>query len=275
MGYTIHPSTTEVSTYRINFMARNGSILRRSKSDSISHSIFLGSLGMRRRVKEQKTRTRCWSKLTGARGRHSRCLLAQADPASKTPFHFKTIRGITVMGSSQEDGNEAYPIGTVVLTDDEQQECNEMLHFFVTTLKEQEDNQEGEVVIKQDYAETFQRGIVAYTLMRRAERFLEMAGGSAIDTTLHVAKFRGIPLDPDLCERACVAAAKACATLPLSVHFYDFGCILTQIGQVDEAKVAFSTFLRKVVADYSNGEMGAWLKARDIQAHVQFAEQMI
>jgi hypothetical protein len=179
------------------------------------------------------------------------------------------------MERSGQNEDEVYPSGTVVLTDEEHQECQETLRSFLSTWKEQEDDQEGEFVVRKDFAETFQRGIIAYSLMRRAERFLELAGGSAIDTIFHTPNFRGIPLNPDLCEKACVTAAKACAILPLSIHFYDFGCILTQVGKPDEAKVAFSTFLKRVAADYSDITLQSWLKQRDIQAHILAAEQMV
>ena len=179
------------------------------------------------------------------------------------------------MENSQQNENEVYPKGTVILTDEEQQECQETLRSFLATWKEQEEDQEGEFAVRKDFAETFQRGIVAFSLMRRAERFLEMAGGSAIDTVFHIPNLRRTPLDPDLSEKACVTAAKACAILPLSIHFYDFGCILTQVGKSSEAKVAFSMFLKRVATDYSNVKMQFWLKSRNIQAHVQFAEQMI
>jgi hypothetical protein len=179
------------------------------------------------------------------------------------------------MERSEQDEDEVYPPGTVFLTDEEHQECQETFHYFLSTWKEQEEDQNGEFVVSKDFAETFQREIIAYSLMRRAERFLEMAGGSAIDTIFHTPNFRGTPLNPDLSEKACVTAAKACAIHPLSIHFYDFGCILTQVGKPDEAKVAFSTFLKRVAADYSNVSRQGWLKQRDIQAHILAAEQMV
>lgn len=179
------------------------------------------------------------------------------------------------MENSQQDQNEVHPIGTVILTDEEQQECQERMRFFLAVGREQAEGEEGRLVVKEDHAETFQRGVIAYSLMRRAERLLEMAGGSAVYTGLHVPHFCGASLEPDLAEKACATAAKACAIFPLSVHFYDFACILIQVGKSDDAKVVFSTFLAKVAADHSDPVMQGWLKTRNLQALVQLAEQMI
>ena len=87
--------------------------------------------------------------------------------------------------------------------------------LFLVYMEGAEDDQEGEFVVRKDFAETFQRGIIAYSLMRRAERFLEMAGGSAIDTVFHTPNFRGMPLNPDLCEKACVTCSQGLCNLSI------------------------------------------------------------
>lgn len=47
---------------------------------------------------------------------------------------------------------------------------------------------------------------------------------------------------PEYKEQACMAAAKACGDFPLSIYFYDFGCILQQVAKPDEAKQMLPSF---------------------------------
>jgi hypothetical protein len=177
--------------------------------------------------------------------------------------------------NSRQDGNEVYPIGTIVLTEEEQQECEETLRLFIAAGKEQEGGEEGEIVVKKEFAETFQRSIIAYTLMQRAERFLCMAGGSALNATLHVPCICVTPIDPVLAEKACVSGAKACSIFPFSMHFYDFGCILQQVGKEGEAAIAFRQFLGKIESDLADPWKQGWLNQRSILACMQFARKMI
>jgi len=179
------------------------------------------------------------------------------------------------MENSQHHEDEVYSVGTVALTDEEHQECQETLHFFLSTWREEEDDQEGEFVIRKDFAETFQRSIIAYSLMGRAERFLCMAGGSAIQATLHIPCICVTPIDPVLAEKACVTAAKACSAFPFSMHFYDFGCILQQVGKEGEAAIAFKEFLGRIEFDLADPWKRSWLNQRSILACMQFARKMV
>ncbi len=171
------------------------------------------------------------------------------------------------MKNSQQAKDETLPPGTVVLTDEEQEECQQMLR----SLTQEED---GEWVVREDTADGFTRSIIAHCLMGRAERFLQSAGGNISYSTLHVPDLGETVLEPELAEKACTSASKACAIFRLSIHFYDFGCILMQVGKSDEAKVMFSEFLRQVEADETDPMKQIWLKQRDVEAAKEFAGQM-
>jgi len=157
----------------------------------------------------------------------------------------------------------------VVLTDEEQEECEQ-------TIRELTQSDEGRCVVKKEIAESFQRGMIAHCLMSRAERFLIAAGGSAVHITFHVPYYSPEHrLDDDLGERACVSAAKACAIYPLPIYFFDFGCILYQIGKMEEAKVAFSTFLRGLEQVEPEPLTEIWQKQRNIQSSARLAKELI
>ena len=87
------------------------------------------------------------------------------------------------------------PIGPVVLTDEEQHECETMLRSLTQA-------EGGEYVIRKDIADSFKRSIVALCMMGRAERFLIFSGSQ-----------------PEYKEQACLAASKACGVFPLSIYF--------------------------------------------------------
>lgn len=114
-------------------------------------------------------------------------------------------------------------ISPVVLTEEEQRECNAVLQSI------EHKNKEGEWVVRKDIAESFERNMVAVCLMGRAERFAMLSKAN-----------------PEYKEQACQAAAKACAVFPFSVYMYDFGCILEDVGRPEEAREAFAEFLRRL-----------------------------
>jgi len=146
---------------------------------------------------------------------------------------------------------EMQPIGPVVLTDDEQRECQAMLHSLTQ-------NAEGEHYLREDIADSFQRSIVGLCMMGRAERFLILANSQ-----------------PEYKEQACQAAAKACAVFPVSVYFYDFGCVLEQVGKLEEAKRAFAEFLRRLGTETLDPVMQFTLGQRNIEQAAQHARQVI
>ena len=108
------------------------------------------------------------------------------------------------------------PIGPVELTDDEMQECQAMIRSLTQA-------EGGQYVMREDVADSFKRSIIAMCLMGRAERFLALSKN----------------------EAACQSAAKACAVFPVSIYFYDFGCILKGAGKGADARLMFQEFLRR------------------------------
>jgi len=160
-------------------------------------------------------------------------------------------------------------IAPVVQTDEEQEECQQTIRRFTQT-------DEGEWVVKKEHAESFQRGMIAHSLMSRAERFLGMAGGSAVHITFHLPYYSpGQSLDSDLAEKACVSAAKACAIYPLPIYFFDFGCILHQIGKTDEAQIAFAHFLSGLEKCKLDPMVQIWDANRDIPSSAQIAREIL
>ena len=157
----------------------------------------------------------------------------------------------------------------VTLTDDEIEECEAFIRSLVR-------DSDGEWVVKKEYADLTQRGMIALCLMSRAERFLGQAGGSAIHIVHHKPYYSpGLQLDEDLADRACVSAAKACAILPLPIYSYDFGCILYQVGKFDEARIAFAAFLSAIEHSVANPAMDMWNKTRDIAASASIARELL
>src|ERR1039458_5723403 len=92
-------------------------------------------------------------------------------------------------------------IDSVVLTEEEQKECQAMLRSLTKA-------EGGKYVMRKDLIPSFKSSIIALCMMGRAERFLILANSQ-----------------PAYKEEACRAAAKACGVFPLSIYFYDFGCV--------------------------------------------------
>jgi hypothetical protein len=142
-------------------------------------------------------------------------------------------------------------IAPVVLTDEEQQECQAML----VSLLQAED---GSYVMREELIDSFKRSIVALCMMGRAERFVILANS-----------------DQQYRERACEAAAKACSAFPLSIYFYDFGCILKRPGKLGEAKKMFAEFLRRQATEALDPIMRSVLNQRDVERAVEHAKQEV
>ena len=108
-------------------------------------------------------------------------------------------------------------------------------------------------------------------MMGRAERFLIRAGCGSLSIPMNA----GDGYRPEYGEMACQAAAKACAVYPLSIYFYDFGCVLRQTGKSGEAKNIFTEFLRRVGTETLDPVMQITLKHRDVEQAVQHAREVI
>jgi hypothetical protein len=140
----------------------------------------------------------------------------------------------------------------VTLTEDEHEECQ----AFVTSMIPPSD--EGQWAMRKDLVETFKRNLVAKCMMGRAKRFAILAQEQP--------KFRG---------KACEAAAKACAVYPLSAYFYDFACILDQLGEEQEASVMLANFLRRHAAEPVNEVDTIALKEHDVTTMVRQAKERL
>jgi hypothetical protein len=152
------------------------------------------------------------------------------------------------------------PIGPVVLTNEERQECQTMLRSLTQV-------EEGAYYMREDLADSFRRSIVALCMIGRAERFLIQAGCGPLNVRLPV----GTLCHPEYGAKACEAAAKACGVFPLSIYFYDFGCVLQQVGKTEEAKQMFTEFLRRHGNETLDPIQQITLSHRDVEQAKQHA----
>jgi hypothetical protein len=156
----------------------------------------------------------------------------------------------------------------VVLTDEEHQECQE----FIRSIVKRDD---GAWFVKEEFADAMQRSMIAVCLMGRAGRLLAEAGGDLISSTFHIPHFGDGSLDSDKAQQTCITAAKACSIFPLSIHFYDFGCLLLQVGKLSEAKVAFEQFLSSTECEANDPVKLSWLKQRDMTSAVDYCRAIL
>jgi hypothetical protein len=158
---------------------------------------------------------------------------------------------------------EMQQIDPVVLTDEEQQECQTMLHSLLEV-------DGGDYVMKEELIDSFKRSVVALCMMGRAERFLIMAGCGSLNFPLSL----GRSFRPEYIEKACEAAAKACGTFPVSIYFYDFACVLRQTGKLGEAKQMFAEFLRRHGTESLDPIMHSVLNLRDVDQALHHAREL-
>ncbi|HVA69042.1 MAG TPA: hypothetical protein VNF45_06985 [Candidatus Binataceae bacterium] len=140
---------------------------------------------------------------------------------------------------------------TVELTDDERQEAEAMIRSLTRT-------EDGVYVVRVDQADSFNRSIVALSLLGRADRFLIMARSQA-----------------EFAEEACRTAAKACAVYPLSINFYEFACILQKLQRGEEAKAMFKEFLRRHESERPDPVQQIVLDSRDLAGAVRHARELV
>jgi hypothetical protein len=144
------------------------------------------------------------------------------------------------------------PLAPVELTEDERQECE----TYIRSVTKAEG---GHYAVRKDVADSFQRSLIAVCLLGRAERFLVSADSH-----------------PESVEGACRAGAKACATYPLSINFYDFACILERLQKQEEAREIFKEFLRRRDLEVSPDPVQQiMLNERDVASAVRYARQQI
>jgi|ERR1700693_3078687 len=155
--------------------------------------------------------------------------------------------------SRKDTAQEFIPFHPVVLSEEEQNECQ---RFWDSVTKVEG----GSYCMKEDVADAFQRSMVAMCLMGRAERFLARWESDH---------------DGESREQACTTAAKACAIYPLSLNFFDFGCLLQGVGKNEEAKIVFTEFLRRQGTGPSSDMDRFAMKHRDIEAAVKYATEQV
>jgi hypothetical protein len=153
----------------------------------------------------------------------------------------------------EQSKSDMIPIGPVVLTEEEQDECQN----FIESMTQGED---GKVLCApKEYSEAIRRCLMAIALIGRAERLLIFAGMEG----------------ENLKEMACSAAAKAWAIYPLPILLYDFACILDRAGKNADAKAIFKEFLRRQETFSPSPIDIGFLNQRDIPSAILHAKEML
>jgi hypothetical protein len=159
---------------------------------------------------------------------------------------------------------EKIPAGSVYLTEEEQEECQSYLRFVV---------RKGDCsrLLKGELGTTFKRGIVSACMMGRARRFLHQAASSSTsDAACSLTSD-----EPEYGELAYEAAAKACDIFPVSINFYDFGCLLQEQGRHGKARMLFREFLRRVELGDPGPVERAAISKRDIASAIEHARHSL
>jgi hypothetical protein len=158
---------------------------------------------------------------------------------------------------------------SIHLTQDEMEECET---FFCSVV------QSGayEQWLKGSLAGSFKRGVVSACLMARARRLLLQAASRTADESFGRQNGEDWDLDePDLAEMAYLAAEKACDIFPVSINFYDFGCLLQEQGRHGKARVAFKEFLRRANVKEIDPVARAAVSRRNIAGAIEHARQAL
>jgi hypothetical protein len=159
---------------------------------------------------------------------------------------------------------ETISTGSVSLTAEEQAECQSFLRSVLNA----KDYTRG---MKKDLADSFKRGITAACMMGRARRFLLQAAASS---SAEMSTAWGHD-EPDYGEKAYQAASKACAIFPISMNFYDFGCLLQELGRHGKARMVFMEFLDRVKSRDLDPIEKASMSKRNIEGAIAHARMSI
>ena len=155
---------------------------------------------------------------------------------------------------------------SVHLTPDEKAECE----TFLRSVIESGDYQQ---IMKGTLAGSFKRGVISACMMGRARRFLLQAASHTADESFGRGNHEWDVNEPDLAELAYLAAEKACDIFPISINFYDFGCLLQEQGRNGKARVAFKEFLRRANVKEIDPIARAAVSRRDIAGAIEHARQ--
>jgi hypothetical protein len=158
---------------------------------------------------------------------------------------------------------------SVHLTPEEKEECETFLHSVI----ESGDYQK---LLKGTLAGSFKRGVISACMMGRARRFSLQAASRAADESFgrRIQEEWDVN-EPDLAEMAYLSAEKACDIFPVSINFYDFGCLLQEQGRHGKARVAFKEFLRRANVREIDPIARAAVSRRDIASAIEHARQSI
>ncbi len=170
----------------------------------------------------------------------------------------------------EEQEEELIAPGSFNLTGEEQEECESFLRSVIRT-------GDCEQVLSGPLAGSFKRGVISACMMGRARRFLLRAAYSVADNKpVDWDKADWITLyEPDWSRMAYRAAAKACDIFPVSINFYDFGCLLQEQGRHGKARVVFKEFLRRVSVSEIDPVARAAVSRRDLEGAIEHARQAL
>jgi hypothetical protein len=158
---------------------------------------------------------------------------------------------------------------SIQLTPDEKEECDNFLRTVIQT-------GDCEHLLKGTPVGSFKRGVVSACMMGRARRFMLQAASRTADESFGRWKYQDWDVNElDLEEMAYRAAEKACDIFPVSINFYDFGCLLQDQGRHGKARVAFKEFLRRVYANEIDPIARAAVSRRNIPGAIEHARKSL
>jgi hypothetical protein len=161
-------------------------------------------------------------------------------------------------------------VGSVNLTEEERAECESFLRSVI---------QKGdcERLLRGKMAASFKRGVISACMMGRARRFLHHAASCSVSdsSTADLNHPGWYSNEPDWAEMAYEAAAKACDIFPVSINFYDFGCLLQEQGRNGKARIAFKEFLRRASVKEIDAVARAAVSRRNIAGAIEHARQSL
>jgi hypothetical protein len=161
---------------------------------------------------------------------------------------------------------ELIPPGFGNLTAEEKEECESFLQSLIRTGGCEE-------ILRGTMAGSFKHGVISACLMGRARRFQQFATSCAEIEFPANWNFAGWDNadEPNWAEMAYDAAAKACDIFPISINFYDFGCLLQKQGRHGKARLAFKEFLRRANVNEIDPVARAAVSSRNIADAIEHA----
>jgi len=158
---------------------------------------------------------------------------------------------------------------SIHLTPAEKEECETFLRSVIQS-------GDYEHLLKGSLAGSFKRGVISACMLGRARRFSLQAASRTADESFGRRIHEEWDInEPDLAEMAYLAAEKACDIFPVSINFYDFGCLLQEQGRHGKARMAFKEFLRRANVREIDPIARAAVSRRDIASAIEHARQSV